>query len=104
MGKEFDSLADQRNRLATTISDEAISKTVIEKILILDADLDMKASILMQAITDIGVIFRGLQYFNQENKINNQEYHDLLEICIHKYHFNEEEVDFNPLHYHSEDL
>ncbi len=93
----FDEVASFRENFAHSISDLDISRNVVLKILQLsDESCEMKADILMSAIPDIGTIFAQLKYFNKNGFLSNKNFHDILEICIAKYHSNAQFAPFNP--------
>ena len=96
---DFDNLAHDREEFATSISDLEVARQVIKNVLELSEEKRMKVDILLSAVPDIGTIFAQLKYFNKEGTLTNQEFHDILEICIEKYHKKEDFVNFNPLTY-----
>lgn len=96
---EFDQLADEREEFAQSISDLEIARHVVQQVLQLSEGDEMKVSILMDAIPDIGTIFANLKFFNREGQLSNRDFHDMLEVCLIKYHERKGIVDFNPLTY-----
>lgn len=96
----FEEMAKKREIEASKLTDMDIWKTVISKVVELpDTPLDIKVDILIQSVPDIGVIFGQLKYQNSIGKVNDKDYHDMLEICISKLEKKKELVDFDPRTY-----
>ncbi|MCH8906636.1 MAG: hypothetical protein IH840_06065 [Candidatus Heimdallarchaeota archaeon] len=90
-------LAQHREDLAEKLSQEQIWEEVIHNAVGLDAPAEMKAEILLGAITDLGVIFRHLKKANRKSTISNYDYAKMLEVCLEKVEQRRIPVDFNPL-------
>ncbi len=97
--QNFEAMAKKREREARFISDAAVYKNVVEKIVKLDVDIDMKVEILSQSIPDIGIIFGQLRYQYNVGNIEAQHYHDILEKFITKMEREKRTIDFDPLKY-----
>jgi len=102
MGNDFESMAREREEEAAKLTDLDVWKSVVEKAVILDSEPFIKADILLQSISDIGVIFAQLKVQNRKGNIPDQEYHDLLEIILEKLESDMQIHEFNPLKYKEE--
>ena len=99
MIEDIRKLVRDREKQASKLSNIEIWRQVVLNAIAMDAPINMKASILLQAIPDIGVIFKLLKKYNDENRINDRDYHDILELCVKKLEANQQMVDFDPLTY-----
>lgn len=100
--QNFEAMAKKREREARFISDAAVYKNVVQKIVQLDVEIDMKVEILSQAIPDIGIIFGQLRYQYNVGNIEAKDYHDILEKFISKMEREKKTIDFDPTKYSEE--
>lgn len=90
-------LARKRERLANAIGQEEIWQVVVRNALSMNATIEMRADILLDAIKDLAIIFKYLKINHDEGRIDHDEYALLLERCIKKIETSKDDREFNPL-------
>lgn len=90
-------LAKEREEYAKTLSQEDIWNAVITNAIKMEAPAEMRAEILLSAITDIGIIYRLLKDHHRKGELNAEDYQNLLNILIEKIEERKKDVDFNPI-------
>ncbi|MHA2089736.1 MAG: hypothetical protein ACW98K_02655 [Candidatus Kariarchaeaceae archaeon] len=96
---DFGKMAEEREEFAQTLSDQDIWKSVIRSAIVIEGNPAFKANILLTTIPDIGMIFGQLRSNNKQGLISDQEYHDILEVCIKTLESRVGYVEFDPLKY-----
>ena len=98
-GSEFRRMAKQREEESKLISDSDVYASMVENIVKLDVDYEMKVDILHQSITDVGTIFGLLKMQNDKGNLSNLDLYNILEIFIAKLERERKSIDYNPLKY-----
>lgn len=96
MSNTSEYIAQEREFLANKLSESQIHHSVVENVINMNVNTEMKVGILLQSIPDLAVIYRNLQSAHSIGNLPSKEYRNLLEHLLDVIQTRAHRVEYDP--------